>query len=55
MCIFRFQLQLDEAPLDIWVARRIVTTEMDTQANDRVLSKVPLQNCSAYATVQVSS
>lgn len=49
MCIFRFQLQLDEAPLDTWVARRIVTAEMDTQADDRALSKVPLGNYSACA------
>jgi len=50
VCIFRFQLQLDEEPLDTWVARRIVTAEMDTQAIDGVLSKVPLGNYSAGAT-----
>lgn len=38
MCIFRFQLQLDEVLLDTWVARRAVTAEMDTQVKDRTLS-----------------
>lgn len=49
VCIFGFQLQLDEAPLDTWVARRTVTAGMDAQANDRALSRVPLGNYSACA------
>lgn len=44
MCILRFQLQLDKAPLDTWVARRAVTAAMDTQAEDKALCEVPLGN-----------
>lgn len=47
MCILRFQLQLDKAPLYTWVARRTVTAAVDTQAEDRAIREVPLGNYSA--------